>query len=167
VVSPWETLGNIAHTSRDPKKKETASSVEVDKPPSNAIEAYKTKSNLNATLSFLVPVISLISCVPAALAWYNSSPEIGTLHDPNFYQLISGSIMQLLGLVTLIWPMIFHSRLASLTWFWTWILAGSSACMTVLAMALFLVVPTGWSALISFGGSVAQVLVILQLVYTI
>jgi hypothetical protein len=108
-------------------------------------------------LSFLVPTISLVSCIPAALAWYNSTPQIGASHDANFYQLISSSVMQLLGLLTLIWPTVAHTRLAKLAWFWTWVLANTSACFTTLAILLCLLLPTGWSALLSFSGSLAQV----------
>ena len=135
--------------------------------PITAVEAYQSTPNINATLSFLVPTVSLITCIPAALAWTSSSPQIGTHHDANFYQLISSSIIQLLGLLTLIWPTIVHTRLANLAWFWTWVLASASALLTVLSVPFYLLLPTGWSGLLSFGGSVAQVLVLLQLMYTV
>jgi hypothetical protein len=75
--------------------------------------------------------------------------------------------MQALGLLTLIWPTVAHTRLASLAWLWTWVLAGVSVCFTVLSVPLYLILPAGWSGLLSFSGSLAQILVLLQLVHTI
>ncbi|KAF7508415.1 hypothetical protein GJ744_009268 [Endocarpon pusillum] len=137
---------------------------QLDQAPEHAVEAYTSAS---PTLSFLVPTISLLSCIPAALAWSHASRQVGNAKDAEFYQLVSSSAMQLLGVVTLIWPTVFHARLGRLSWVLTWILAGSGACFTLLAVPLYLLLPTSWSALSSFGGSVALALVLLQLVHTI
>lgn len=140
---------------------------QLEQAPDNAVEAYSTPINTHATLSFLVPTISLLSCVPAALAWSHTSTQVGTVNDANFYQLLSSSAMQLLSIGTLIWPTVFYVRLARLPWVWTWILATVSACCTVAAVPLYVLLPTSWSALFSFCGSVAQALVLLQLVHAI
>lgn len=135
----------------------------LHEPPTDAVQAYNNAPDISATLSFLVPTVSLLSCIPAALAWYNSPPQNGTPHDANFYQLISSNIMQLLGLFLMIWPTAAHTKLAQFARVWTWVLAGASACFTAMAVPLYLCLPTGWSALLSFGGSIAQVLILLQL----
>jgi hypothetical protein len=155
-----------AHSFRNPQTEADQLS-QIDQAPKTVVQAYKGESNISATLSFIVPTISLLSCIPAALAWYNSSPQVGTRHDANFYQQLSSSIMQALGLLTLIWPTVAHTRLASLAWLWTWVLAGVSVCFTVLSVPLYLILPAGWSGLLSFSGSLAQILVLLQLVHTI
>ncbi|KAI9795316.1 MAG: hypothetical protein M1833_007228 [Piccolia ochrophora] len=78
-------------------------------------EAYDSSLKMTATLSFLVPTISLLSCIPAALAWSHASPEVGAANDAEFYQLVSTTTMQVLGIITLIWPTVFHAHLARLS----------------------------------------------------
>lgn len=135
--------------------------------PKGPAKAYDGAQRMNATLSFLVPTISLLSCIPAALAWSHALPKVGTVRDADFYQLVSTSAMQVLGIITLVWPTLYHARLARLSWIWTWILAIVSTGCTLAALSLYALLPTSWSALFSFGGSVAQALVTLQLVYSI
>jgi hypothetical protein len=137
-----------------------------ESPPPGAVEAQNIhkSQNVNSSLTFLVPTVCLLSCIPAAIAWTHTTPSIGTIDDANFYQLLSSAVMQLLGLPTLVWPTVFHVQLAKMTWFWTWILAGASACCTVVAVLVYLWLPTGWSGILSFSGGAAQALVVLQLV---
>lgn len=77
-----------------------------DTSPSQIAEAYANPRGGNATLTFIVPTISLLSCIPAALAWSHTPSEVGGYNDGNFYQLLCSSTMQLLGTVTLIWPVV-------------------------------------------------------------
>ena len=169
VVSKLEdqaTFPDTANNHRDPDAEERRLS-QLDQAPEDAVEAYSSARNASPTLSFLVPTISLLSCIPAALAWSHAPRQVGTVKDAEFYQLVSSSAMQLLGVATLIWPTVFHARLGHLSWVLTWILAGTSACFTILTVPLYLLLPTSWSALLSFGGSVALALVLLQLVHRI
>lgn len=117
-----------------------------------------------ATLVFLVPVVSLLSCIPAAMAFTRAHPTPGTFEDAEFYQQLSNSLMQLLGLATLVWPTVFQARLAQHPWIFTWLLAGVSAICSVVAVSLYVLAPAGWSGVIAFGGAVAQALVTLQLI---
>lgn len=124
-------------------------------------------SKTSQTLSFIVPVVSALSIIPAALAWTHSNHQVGTAADADFYSLISNVAMQLLGLLAMMISVISNRHLANETWFWTWILASFSAGCAGIAIPLYLIVPTEWSAAISFAGAVAQVFVTLQLLYGI
>jgi flagellar biosynthesis protein FlhB len=140
-----------------------------ESPPPGAAKAQNIhkSQNINSFLSFLVPTICLLSCIPTALAWTHTTASVGTIDDANFYQLLSNTAMQLLGLLTLIWPTVFDARLATMAWFWTWILGGVSVCCTAVAVPVYLWLPTGWSGILSFSGSVAQALVVLQLAFVL
>ncbi|KFY90774.1 hypothetical protein V498_05837 [Pseudogymnoascus sp. VKM F-4517 (FW-2822)] len=100
-------------------------SMEESPPPGAAKAQNINKSqNVNSFLSFFVPTVCLLSCIPTALAWTHTTASVGTINDANFYQLLSNTVMQLLGLFTLVWPTVFDARLATMAWFWTWILGG-------------------------------------------
>ncbi|KAF2497257.1 hypothetical protein BU16DRAFT_526278 [Lophium mytilinum] len=121
---------------------------------------------LASTLLFIVPATCLLSCIPTAIAWIHTAPGPAprpTL-DPNFYQLLSSSALQLLSLLTLVWPLMFHAELARMSWVWTWVLAGTSACSTIAAVFFYVWLSMAWSWVLSFAGSVAQALVVLQVV---
>ena len=124
-------------------------------------------SKHHPTLSFIVPVVSILAFIPAALAWAHSSHEVGTIDDADFYQLVSASAIQLLSILTLMEPTLSNVQLKVQAWFWTRILAGASTTCALTAIPLYLLVPTEWSAAVSFGGGVAQALVTLQLMFAI
>jgi hypothetical protein len=138
-----------------------------DTEPKNVAQAFPKSQGANATLTFLVPTISLLACIPAFLAWTHSSHQVGSISDADFYQTVSNSVMQLLGIVTLIVPTAYNERLVRMAWFWTWLLASVSATCGIVAVPLYLYLPTEWSASLSFVSSVAQAFVILQLVFTL
>lgn len=117
---------------------------------------------MHSTLTFLVPTVSLLSVIPAALAWKYGESGRGAFTDSNFWQTLSGSVMQMLGLVTFIWPTVYNPRLLQLTWFWIWLLATLSAMCAILSIPLYLAVPTIWSFAVSFSGVLAQAIVQLQ-----
>lgn len=141
--------------------------IDAETPPDDAVEAYEPTYTTGSRLNFFIPLISILSCIPAAMAWTHAMPQVGTHTDAEFYQQLSGSSMQLLSLATLIWPTIFSTRLARLNWTFAWCLAGASATCSVAAVPLYIVAPTAWSAVVAFGGAVAQALVVLQLVHSI
>jgi hypothetical protein len=89
---------------------------------------------------------------------------VGTIGDANFYQLVAGSIVQLLGLGTMIYPTVFHSKQDGPSWFWTWVLATISLICTVLSIPFYILFPTAWSMVVSFAGTVAQPLILLQII---
>ncbi|KIM94389.1 hypothetical protein OIDMADRAFT_60717 [Oidiodendron maius Zn] len=138
-----------------------------DKDPKNVVDAF-APTWVQTTLTFLVPAISLLSCIPAALSFISATNEIGTARDADFFQLISSSAMAVLGLLTMMIPTFSSkTKLGKMAWFWTWILAGYSGVCAIVSIPLYLVIPTQWSAAVAFSGSVAQGLVTLQLMYAI
>jgi hypothetical protein len=171
VVSRPQTIMFIYRISNNdnrlPLEEQTVPLVFYDSTPKNVVEAYQTSPNINSTLTLLVPVTILLSTIPMALSWYHSSGDSGTISDPDFWQLVASSVIQILGVVTLTVPTIFNLRLAKMAWLWTWISAGVSVCCSIIAPPLYLNVPTKWSGMISFGGSLAQTIITLQLMFTI
>ena len=138
-----------------------------DKDPKNVVDAF-APTWVQTTLTFLVPAISLLSCIPAALSFVSATNEIGTARDADFFQLISSSAMAVLGLLTMTIPTFSRkTKLGKMAWFWTWILAGFSGVCAIVSIPLYLAIPTQWSAAVAFSGSVAQGLVTLQLMYAI
>jgi len=90
--------------------------------------------------------LSLLSCIPTALAWTRSPHQPGTTSDANFYPLIANIGMQILGSLTLIIPTISNARLVGHAWFWAWVLAGTSIVCAIVAIPLCLSATTEWSA---------------------
>lgn len=76
--------------------------------------------------------------------------QVGSYNDGNFYQLLSISAMQLLGIGTLIWPTLFSGRLVNLPRVSAWILACTSIFCTVISIPLYLYAPNclEWNAFI-------------------
>jgi hypothetical protein len=122
---------------------------------------------MRSTLSFIVPIASLLSVVPAALAWSHGSTERGSATDSDFYQAITGAILQLLGFLTLIWPTLGHSRLSSVDWFWIWLLAGFGAICAPMSVFLYWVLSANWSFVFAFAGAISQTIIQLQVINSI
>jgi hypothetical protein len=159
----------IAHKTRlDPHNTELNHQF-LDSQPKTIVTAFPATSNSNtkAALTFLVPVLSFLSCIPAALAWTQSAHQPGTTSDADFFQLISNTAMQLLGNMTLIIPTVSNARLVGQAWLWTWVLAGTSTVCAIMAIPLYLNAPTEWSGTVSFAGNVMQAFVALQLMFAI
>ncbi|KAI8633516.1 hypothetical protein F5Y19DRAFT_413953 [Xylariaceae sp. FL1651] len=136
--------------------------------PSKVAKAYPGNVDVvESYFGFAIPVICLLSCIPIALAWTHSDPNVGTVADANFYQLIAGSILQVLGLGTTLYPTLFHSKLSRPSWFLTWFLAAISLIFTILSIPLYVLLPTAWSTVIAFAGTAAQPLILLQIIRAI
>ncbi|EHK22177.1 uncharacterized protein TRIVIDRAFT_221460 [Trichoderma virens Gv29-8] len=146
---------------------------EVDITPKRRSSRVRTSAHLNhkimqSSLNFIVPVVLLLSIIPAALAWTHGTTVRGTSGDSDFYQAIAGSLLQMLGIVTFIWPTLSHPRLSLLSWFWIWIAAGFSVLCALSSVLLYLYLPsTTWSFIIAFSGAVAQAVVQLQVINSI
>lgn len=161
-----------SHLANKPRRNPSTTDVNnqfLDLKPTNVVHAFPPLSNknTNSALTFLVPVLSLLSCIPTALAWMHSAHLPGTTSDADFYQLISNSTMQILSTLTLIIPTFSNARLVSQAWFWTWVLAGTSTVCSVVAVPLYLNTPTEWSAAVGFVGNVMGAFVTLQLMFAI
>ncbi|KAH7345908.1 hypothetical protein BKA66DRAFT_478672 [Pyrenochaeta sp. MPI-SDFR-AT-0127] len=136
-------------------------------PGTTVFTAYQASEIMRSSLNFIVPIVSLVSVVPAALAWKYGIVEKVTFTDPNFYQAITGSVLQLLSLVTFIWPTLSHPRLSRLNWVWIWILAGCSVLCALTSPLLYWFFSTTWSFVISFVGAIFQAVIQLQVINSI
>lgn len=131
------------------------------------VEAYPQTPSIQPTLMVLVTTLSLFSLIITSISFTHSPLTIGTTTDADFWQLISSSIMQISSLLSMMIPIHRNARLAKEAWVWTWVLAGCSACCAVVAVPLYLYLPTKWSGAVSFAGTVAQSYVTLQLIYAL
>jgi hypothetical protein len=122
---------------------------------------------MRSSLIVIVPAVSLLAAIPAGLAWTYGSNKPGTTANPDFYQAIAGAVMQLLGLLTFVWPTLSHPRLSSMAWVWIWILAAISTLCAILSIPLFLVVSSTWSFVVAFAGVLAQAIVQMQVINSI
>lgn len=145
---------------------ETSQDNALNTAPPNPTKTYPHSNDINTTLSFIVPPICLLSCIAAGLAQWHTPSQVGSYNNGNLYQVISGSIIQLLGAGILICPISSSASLLGMPRIWTCVLAGTSIICTMTAIPLYLVVvvPTAWSGLLSFHGGAAQTLVLLQVV---
>jgi hypothetical protein len=138
-------------------------------PPAHAVDAYPLTSQLNflPTLTILILAFSFVASILAYLCFSSTPPGHGSPTDAGFYQLLSGFVLQLLGIVTLLWPTVFHARLSGMAWFWTWVLAGTAAICAVLSILLYLGVSVGWSGLLAFLGQASMGAVSLMLIFRV
>jgi len=119
---------------------------------------------MRSSLNVIVPTVLLLSVVPAAVAWRHGSAEKGKVTDSDFFQTITGSVLQVLSLVTFVWPTFGHPRLSMINWFWIWLLAGFSVLCALISSPLYLLLPTTWSFLVAFTGAISQSVILLQVV---
>jgi hypothetical protein len=119
---------------------------------------------MRSTLNLLIPAVLLLSCIPAGFAVSHATSSIGLTSDTDYYQAAAAMILQLLGLLTFILPTLSHPRLSQLTWLWIWMLAGFGAICAVASVLIYTRAPTFWSFVLAFAGSLAQVVVQLQVI---
>lgn len=100
-------------------------------------------------------------------AWQYSPRKPGTIYDADFWFLVQSSMMQLVGLLTIILPLALSGRLPFRQWFWTWLLVGVSFSFSVAPIPVYLYFPTEWSATVGFLGSAAQAFVTLQALFIV
>ena len=144
-----------------------ASSDRGKMPPVAVARAYQARLvEVRFALIFFVPTVCLLSCIPMVLAWTRSPRKVGNVHDAGFYQSIAGSLIQLLGLATLLWPTLFHPKISEHSWVWVWTLAVFSGVCTLVSVPLFVLLPVAWSMVVAFGGMIAQALIALQVIET-
>ena len=113
-------------------------------------------------MTAIICAVSLGCTVPVFVAWSRFPNAHGTTQDADFWMLLQSSVMQLLNLLTIVYPASQKSLMHWRPWFWAWMYAMTSCLCLLAATALYVLVPVKWSAVLSFGGSVAQALLILQ-----
>ncbi|KAH6638511.1 hypothetical protein BKA67DRAFT_147876 [Truncatella angustata] len=144
---------------------ESASAIATKKSTSSTkMEAPETLATVQATLQFGVPTSCLLCCIPIGLAYFYSVSEPGTITDSDFWQLVAGSGMQTLSLATMIWPAMVSTKVLDLSRTYIWFLATTSAISVPASILLYLFLSIRWSIIISFGGNIAQALILLQFI---
>jgi hypothetical protein len=118
-------------------------------------------------ITAVVCVFTAVAVVPICIGWQYSPHQPGNKRDADFYFLLQGTIMQVMGVLTVGIPLFRGPPLPKEPWIWTWSFLGVSFLLSMLAIPAYLRMPTEWSALLAFLGSAAQGFVILQLMITI
>lgn len=138
-------------------------------PPPHAVDHYPITLQLNflPTLNILILTLCFFASIPAYLCFSSTPPGHGASTDANFYQLLSGGVLQILSIVTLLWPTVFHARLSRIAWFWTWAMAGLATVCAGLSMIFYLRVSVGWSGLLGFLGEASMGMVSLMLIFRV
>jgi uncharacterized membrane protein len=142
----------------------------MDTPDSSikVFDAYPIPAAMRSSLSVIVPTVSFLSVIPAVLAWIHSANGSPGAHaDSAFYQTITSSVLQLLSILTFVWPTMRESRLSRTNRYWIRVLAGISAVCAILSVPLYLYLPTIWSFVLAFVGAIAQAIVQLQVINSI
>lgn len=88
----------------------------------------------------------------------------GHLKDPSFLSVVQQFLTQCLGLYVTLVPTLRDPRLGQMSWLW--VLSFSSILLGLLSISLYLVVGTGWAALLSFFSNVAHTLVVMYQIET-
>ncbi|KAK3207537.1 hypothetical protein GRF29_103g1324892 [Pseudopithomyces chartarum] len=108
----------------------------------------------------------MIATIPLMRGFAISAQEnsIGTTQDADFYYLIQGNVMTVLGNFLMVIPLLKESWFSP-TYIWMWTFMLMSLLMCGVSVGLYLVVQTGWSSMVAFFASVAgtsAVLVVTQ-----
>ena len=114
----------------------------------------------------IVPIASLLSTIPAALAWRYGGVERGTTMDSDFYQAIAGMMLQFLSLI-IFWPSLSDPQLSIKSRFLILDPCGFSGLSSLVSVPLYLVLSTTWSFIVAFVGGVAQAILQLQVINSI
>jgi hypothetical protein len=131
------------------------------------VDAYPVQLKNLPMLNSLILCFCFFASIPAYLSFSSTPVGSGSSTDTNFYQLISSNVLQILSIVTLLWPTVFHTKLSRLAWLWTWALAGISTICAVLSVVLYLMVSVGWSTLVGFLGEASIAVVSLMLIFRV
>lgn len=123
-------------------------------------------SNANCALLFAVPTLAILATIPAVLAFAHTPSTKGSPTSSEFYELLSSSIVQLLGLFIVLFPFLSPQSLDAGTKATTyiWFLGGISGLKTIGALPVFLVAAQNWASIMLFLGAAWRVLVVLQVV---
>jgi len=145
----------------DQENQETSPS----KPEAPMLDVQKWSSAVTATVAILFAVI--LAAIPGYKAWQYSPRQPGTIYDTDFWFLVQSSMMQFIGLLTVIVPLALSGTLRIQKWFWTWLLFGISFSCSIAPIPVYLYFPKEWSVTIAFLGSAAQTFVTLQALFVV
>lgn len=136
----------------------------VDNSSSNPVVSKKPPKG-RSTFALLVPTISILSAIPAIWALTQAEKKkSGNVPDPEFFQVLSSGLIQLLGIGTAFYPILNDFRPDRAARIQAWTLATLSVCLTVAAVPLYPLVSAPWSGMSLFAGTFVQSFLQLQLI---
>ena len=106
----------------------------------------------------------MVAMIPLMRGFAISAQEgnVGTTKDADFYYLIQGNIMTVLGNFLMVIPLLKESWFSpAYIWMWTFMLM--SLVMCGVSVGLYLLVHTGWSSMVAFFASLAGTSAVLVL----
>jgi hypothetical protein len=83
--------------------------------------------------------------------------------DLTFYELLTGFVIQALGLGAMLWPALSSKKLGPYSRMYSVVLAAANVVFMLASVPMYLWVSVGWGPAFSWVGAVAQALVLLQL----
>ena len=135
-----------------------------DSPVSIPPNAGNEPPNGRSAFALLVPTISILSAIPAIWALTQAEKKSGNVSDPEFFQVLSSGLIQLLGISTAFVPILDDFRPDRAARIQAWTLATLSICLTVAAVPLYPLVSAPWSGMSLFAGTLVQSFLQLQLI---
>ena len=119
----------------------------------------------NPTTLALVVIMTIVAAGLTVKGCNLSPHESGSRDDSDFWFLLQSSLMQLASMVPIIFSLLATHSTSLQPRLLSWVFLGSGIVFAILAPLLYLVTPTELSAIISFCGSVAQVLIVLEAMF--
>ncbi|KAF2198827.1 hypothetical protein GQ43DRAFT_474196 [Delitschia confertaspora ATCC 74209] len=107
----------------------------------------------------------VLAAIPGFIAWQYSPHEPNTPKDPNFWFHVESCMIQLIGLATIVLPLVWKERIHLKRWMWTWLLVVVGVVYGVGQIPMYLYLPTEWSATMAFVESAAKSFVTLQALF--
>ena len=109
----------------------------------------------------LAVAITILGCIyPLIRAMTSSPPKSGLTGETDFWQQLINSIIQLNGFLTLLLPI--YRETAAKEWVGTWIITSLGCGSAIVAVPLYLMVPTSWSVFFTWLAAASQLFVVLQ-----
>ncbi|KAI0881816.1 uncharacterized protein GGS22DRAFT_56952 [Annulohypoxylon maeteangense] len=104
-----------------------------------------------------------LSLIPMGIAWMKSTSTSGSTGDSDFWTLIQSSMMQILGLALAVCNIPRKSTERSTAWTCALILTCFGIVCALASIPTYLYLSTMWSNLLSYGATIAQTIVMLEL----
>ncbi|KAI1142579.1 hypothetical protein F5Y05DRAFT_231767 [Hypoxylon sp. FL0543] len=107
----------------------------------------------------------LASLVPMCMAWNKSADAPGSTDDSDFLISIQNAIIQSVGLALTLYTVQRRSEEHRVAWMCAIFLTVCGVVCACVAVPMYLFLPTRWSTLASYGGSLTQLCVILEIAW--
>jgi hypothetical protein len=136
------------------------------RPPRADSADFRKESPVSPTTTLIISISSVLSGILSVLSYMKAPPTPGTAKDADFFSLLQSSVMQAssIGIMMLSFRNI---RLLKQARIYTWVLAVFGLVVSVLAVPMYVLVPTGLSTLLAAAGGIVQGFITLLLVYSV